>query len=124
MIVRNEAKWDGIGYCYSFDTVYNIWITVTVPFDELIPVFRAKTVKDGSKFDGSSIFSFQLMLSKFEYDGALNPKFTPGIFQLELESVKAYGGQTLPRFVMVSSAGVTRPARPGINLEEERRQSE
>jgi len=119
LIVRNEAKWDGIGYCYSFDTVYNIWITVTVPFDELIPVFRAKTVKDGSKFDGSSIFSFQLMLSKFEYDGALNPKFTPGIFQLELESVKAYGGQTLPRFVMVSSAGVTRPGRPGINLEEE-----
>ena len=119
LIVRNEAKWDGIGYCYSFDTVYNIWITVTVPFDELIPVFRAKTVKDGSKFDGSSVFSFQLMLSKFEYDGALNPKFTPGIFQLELESVKAYGGQTLPRFVMVSSAGVTRPGRPGINLEEE-----
>ncbi|MEG5046470.1 CIA30 family protein, partial [Microcoleus sp. B4-C1] len=119
LIVRSEAKWDGIGYCYSFDTVYNIWITVTVPFDELIPVFRAKTVKDGSKFDASSIFSFQLMLSKFEYDGALNPKFTPGIFQLELESIKADGGQTLPRFVMVSSAGVTRPGRPGINLEEE-----
>ncbi|MEG4516165.1 MULTISPECIES: CIA30 family protein [unclassified Microcoleus] len=119
LIVRNEAKWDGIGYCYSFDTVYNIWITVTVPFDELIPVFRAKTVKDGSKFDASSIFSFQLMLSKFEYDGALNPKFTPGIFQLELESIKADGGQALPRFVMVSSAGVTRPGRPGINLEEE-----
>jgi uncharacterized protein YbjT (DUF2867 family) len=119
LIVRSEAKWDGIGYCYSFDTVYNIWITVTVPFDELIPVFRAKTVKDGSKFDASSIFSFQLMLSKFEYDGALNPKFTPGIFQLELESIKADGGENLPRFVMVSSAGVTRPGRPGINLEEE-----
>src|SRR6476469_9159386 len=119
LIVRSEAKWDGIGYCYSFDTVYNIWITVNVPFDELIPVFRAKTVKDGSKFDASSIFSFQLMLSKFEYDGALNPKFTPGLFQLELESIKADGGQTFPRFVMVSSAGVTRPGRPGINLEEE-----
>ena len=119
LIVRSEAKWDGIGYCYSFDTVYNTWITVVVPFDRLIPVFRAKTVKDGSKFDASSIFSFQLMLSKFEYDGALNPKFTPGIFQLQLESVKAYAEQELPKFVMVSSAGVTRPGRPGINLEEE-----
>lgn len=119
LIVRSEAKWDGIGYCYSFDTVYNIWITVTIPFEKLIPVFRAKTVKDGSRLNTQTIYSFQLMLSKFEYDGALNPKFTPGSFQLELESVKAYSEQELPRFVMVSSAGVTRPGRPGINLEEE-----
>ncbi|MEZ2278783.1 MAG: CIA30 family protein [Microcoleus sp.] len=119
LIVRSEAKWDGIGYCYSFDTVYNIWITVTIPFEKLIPVFRAKTVKDGSKLNTQTIYSFQLMLSKFEYDGALNPKFTPGSFQLQLESVKAYSEQELPRFVMVSSAGVTRPGRPGINLEEE-----
>ncbi|XZO02457.1 MAG: CIA30 family protein [Microcoleus sp.] len=119
LIVRSEAKWDGIGYCYSFDTVYNIWITVTIPFEKLIPVFRAKTVKDGSKLNTQTIYSFQLMLSKFEYDGALNPKFTPGGFQLQLESVKAYSQQELPRFVMVSSAGVTRPGRPGINLEEE-----
>ncbi|MEZ2303512.1 MAG: CIA30 family protein [Microcoleus sp.] len=119
LIVRSEAKWDGIGYCYSFDTVYNIWITVTIPFEKLIPVFRAKTVKDGSRLNTQTIYSFQLMLSKFEYDGALNPKFTPGGFQLQLESVKAYSQQELPRFVMVSSAGVTRPGRPGINLEEE-----
>ena len=119
LIVRSESKWDGIGYCYSFDTVYNIWITVTIPFENLIPVFRAKTVKDGSQLNTKSIYSFQLMLSKFEYDGALNPKFTPGIFQLQLESVKAYAEQELPKFVMVSSAGVTRPGRPGINLEEE-----
>ena len=119
LIARSEAKWDGIGYCYSFDTVYNTWITVTVPFDKLIPVFRAKTVKDGSKLNPQSIYSFQLMLSKFEYDGALNPKFTPGSFQLQLESIKACDGLALPKFVMVSSAGVTRPGRPGINLEEE-----
>lgn len=118
-IIRSDAKWDGIGYCYSFDTVYNVWITVRIPFDELIPVFRAKTVKDSPKLDTSSISSLQLMLSKFEYDGALNPKFSPGNFQLQLESIKAYGGQVLPKFVMVSSAGVTRPGRPGINLEEE-----
>jgi len=118
-IIRSEAKWDGIGYCYSFDTVYNIWITVTIPLDKLIPVFRAKTVNSGAKLDTSHIYSFQLMLSKFEYDGALNPKFRPGIFQLQLESVAACDGIALPRFVMVSSAGVTRPGRPGINLEEE-----
>lgn len=59
------------------------------------------------------------MLSKFEYDKALNPKFSPGDFRLELESIKAYGGERLPKFVMVSSAGVTRPGKPGLNLDEE-----
>ncbi len=118
-IVRNEAKWDSISYCYSFDTVYNIWVNVRIPFEALIPVFRAKTLKNGAPFDPSSIYSFQLMLSKFEYDGALNPKFEPGIFQLQVESVKAYGGKILPQFVHVSSAGVTRPGRPGLNLDEE-----
>jgi uncharacterized protein YbjT (DUF2867 family) len=59
------------------------------------------------------------MLSKFEYDGALNPNFSPGGFALQVESIKAYGGAKLPQFVLVSSAGVTRPGRPGINLEEE-----
>lgn len=117
-IIRNEEKWDGIGYCYSFDTVYNIWMSVLIPFSQLIPVFRAKTVKNAQPFDGSHITSFQLMLSKFEYDGELNPKFSPGLFQLEMESIKAYNPQS-PRFILVSSAGVTRPGRPGINLEEE-----
>ena len=117
--IRSNSAWDGIGYAYSFDTVYNIWTTVRIPFKDLIPVFRAKTVKDAAPIDASQIYSFQLMLSKFEYDGELNPKFQPGLFQLEVESIKAYGGETLPKFVMVSSAGVTRPGRPGINLEAE-----
>ncbi|MGB3532417.1 MAG: CIA30 family protein [Microcoleaceae cyanobacterium] len=118
-IVRNDPKWDSIAYCYSFDTVNNIEMTIRIPFNELIPVFRAKTVKDGQPFDPTEIYSFQLMLSKFEYDGELNPKFKPGNFQLQIESMKAYGGKKLPRFVLVSSAGVTRPGKPGLNLEEE-----
>lgn len=119
-ILRSETKWDGIGYSYSFDTVPDTWITVRIPFSNLIPVFRAKTLKDAEPLDPSHIYSFQLMLSKFEYDGELNPKFAPGFFQLQIESIKAYGGETtLPQFVMISSAGVTRPGRPGLNLEEE-----
>ncbi|MEY3867247.1 MAG: hypothetical protein RLZZ338_1138 [Cyanobacteriota bacterium] len=119
LIIRSEDKWDGLGYCYSFDTVYNIWMSVIIPFDQLIPVIRAKTVKNAAPFDPTHITSFQLMHSKFEYDGALNPKFEAGIFQLEIESIKAYNSEKVPRFIMVSSAGVTRPGRPGLNLEEE-----
>ncbi|MBD2694621.1 CIA30 family protein [Anabaena catenula] len=119
IFLRTESTWDGVGYSYSFDTVANTWIDITIPFANLVPVFRAKIVKDSPKIDSSKVCSFQLMLSKFEYDGALNPKFTAGGFALQLESIKAYGGESLPQFVLISSAGVTRPGRPGINLDEE-----
>ncbi len=119
LFLRTDTKWDGVGYSYSFDTVDNTWITVRVPFSDLIPVFRAKVVQNCPPINTSQVSSFQLMLSKFEYDGALNPKFSPGGFALQIESIKAYGGETFPRFVLVSSAGVTRPGRPGINLDEE-----
>lgn len=115
-ILRGEDNWDGIGYSYSFDTVHNYPTTVRIPFKDLIPVFRAKTVSD-AKLDTSKIYAMQLMLSKFEYDGELNPKFEAGNFGLAVEYIKAYGGKAKPQFVMVSSAGVTRPNRPGIDLE-------
>lgn len=118
-IIRCEGKWDGIGYCYSFDTIYNFTQTIVIPFAHLIPVFRAKTVPEAEGFDASKVYSMQLMLSKFEYNGGLNPKFSPGLFGLEVESIKAYGGKPKPQFIMISSAGVTRPGRPGLNLEQE-----
>jgi uncharacterized protein YbjT (DUF2867 family) len=119
IFLRTEAVWDGIGYSYGFDTVANTWIDIRVPFKDLVPVFRAKSVKDCPAIEKSKIRSFQLMLSKFEYDGALNPNFSPGGFSLQVESMKAYGGGNLSQFVLISSAGVTRPGRPGINLDEE-----
>lgn len=119
-IIRCEGKWDGVGYCYSFDTFNNVWQTIDIPFKDLIPVFRAKTVPEMGDFDSSKVYSMQLMHSKFEYDGALNPQFSPGLFCLEIESIKAYGGQVkTPQYIMVSSAGVTRPGRPNLNLDEE-----
>jgi uncharacterized protein YbjT (DUF2867 family) len=119
LFLRSDAVWDGVGYSHSFDTVADTWINIRVPFQDLIPVFRAKVVKDRPQIDKSKISSFQLMLSKFEYDGELNPSFAPGAFELQVESISAYGSETVPRFVLVSSAGVTRRGRPGINLEEE-----
>ena len=117
--IRTDPKWDGVAYSHSFDTEPHSWITVRIPFDTLIPVFRAKTMDFAERIDPSKISSFQLMLSKFEYDKELNPKFEPGGFALQVESLKAYGGSAIPQFVMISSAGVTRPGRPGIILEEE-----
>ncbi|KYC35549.1 NADH:ubiquinone oxidoreductase [Scytonema hofmannii PCC 7110] len=118
-LLRTETQWDGVAYSYSFDTEANTWMNIRIPFADAIAVFRAKTLPDYQPIDTRKICSFQLMLSKFEYDGGLNPKFTPGGFSLQVESIKAYSKQVLPQFVLVSSAGVTRPGRPGINLDEE-----
>ncbi|NJO42699.1 MAG: CIA30 family protein [Cyanobacteria bacterium CRU_2_1] len=88
-MLRTETRWDGIAYCYSFDTQADRWITIQIPFSAVVPVFRAKTV-EGNPIDPHHVYAMQLMLSKFEYDGALNPHFQPGFFQLQVEAIRAY----------------------------------
>eukprot|EP00188_Purpureofilum_apyrenoidigerum_P006392 Plantae.Rhodophyta-Purpureofilum_apyrenoidigerum.ctg9887.p1 GENE.Plantae.Rhodophyta-Purpureofilum_apyrenoidigerum.ctg9887~~Plantae.Rhodophyta-Purpureofilum_apyrenoidigerum.ctg9887.p1 ORF type:complete len:529 (-),score=109.50 Plantae.Rhodophyta-Purpureofilum_apyrenoidigerum.ctg9887:234-1763(-) len=116
-IVRTDEKWDGIAFCFSFDTVKDKWIDVDVPFDQLRAVFRAKTVE--AKFDPRSVRAVQFMLSKFEYDGELNPNFTEGPFCLNLD--KIFTSSAAPKILHVSSAGVTRVLRKDEfpNLENE-----
>ncbi|KAL2647719.1 hypothetical protein AAZV13_05G134700 [Glycine max] len=91
---------------------------IRVPFSSLRPVFRARTVSDAPPFDPSIVVSLQLMFSKFEYDGKLNETFVEGPFELPVSSIHAYiiKDPITPRFVHVSSAGVTRPERPGLDL--------
>jgi hypothetical protein len=118
-MLRMAETWDSVAYCYSFDTRAEDWMTVSIPFHDLIPVFRAKTVAGAPPLDPHRICALQLMLSKFEYDGALNPAFQPGPFQLELRSVELYGSPPgdrpwilladLPESV-VGSAQVVSPA--------------
>ena len=105
--VRTEPKWDGVGYAYSFDTIADRWLTIQIPFSDLVPIFRAKTVNEAAPIDPTQICSFQLMLSKFEYDRNLNPRFTPGLFSLQLESILAYGGAVTPQLVAIDSHPVS-----------------
>ncbi|MGK7891808.1 MAG: CIA30 family protein [Leptolyngbyaceae cyanobacterium] len=90
-LLRDQAQWDGVAYAYSFDTVADTWLTVAVPFAEMVPVFRARTMDAVTHaLDSQRVRAFQFMLSKFEYDGQLNPSFTPGDFRLYVESVCGY----------------------------------
>jgi hypothetical protein len=89
-LLRDEETWDSVAYAYSFNTKSGVWLTVRIPFAELVPVLRAKTVKNGPTLNSRRIRSLQLMLSKFEYDGALNPYFTAGEFALVLGSIGMY----------------------------------
>ncbi|GFQ06983.1 probable complex i intermediate-associated protein 30 [Phtheirospermum japonicum] len=101
LIVRTSRDWDTIGYTTGFGTAKDQWQSIRLPFSSLRPIFRART----------------LMFSKFEYDGKLNPTFVEGPFQLPVSSIRTYLKEPItPRFVHVSSAGVTRPDRPGLDL--------
>jgi len=131
-ILRPDAPWDGVGYCCSFVATEaragaggDGWTTVRLPFASFAPVFRARRLADKPAFDPSTqpITSVQLMLSKFEYDGELSPEFREGAFELPIASMRAYtstaSADAGARVVHVSSAGVTRPDRPGIDVDKE-----
>lgn len=88
--LRSSLGWDTMAYAYAFNTVAGEWITVRVPFVEMVAVQRAKTIPNAPPVDTRNLRSFQLMLSKFEYNGQLNPSFTAGRFSLSVESIRAY----------------------------------
>ncbi|MCG9892292.1 MAG: CIA30 family protein [Thermosynechococcaceae cyanobacterium MS004] len=87
-LIRDGESWESVAYAFSFDTVPGEWIDVQIPFANLVPVFRAKTVENAPPLDIALVRSLQLMLSKFEYDGALNPHFNPGSFTLCIQSIQ------------------------------------
>lgn len=136
LILRTDPGWDSLTYCASFDTKKSssAFETVKIPWSRFKPVFRARSASGAPPLDTSRIVSLQLMLSKFEYDGDLNPTHTPGGFEFELRVSKIVAlaaapssssssspstPKRKPAFIHVSSAGVTRPNRPGINVDEE-----
>ncbi|MEB3292144.1 MAG: CIA30 family protein [Synechococcales bacterium] len=89
-LLRTDSGWDTIAFSHAFDTLPAQWMTVRVPFAQMIPVFRARTLQNTAPLNARQVRSLQFMLSKFEYDGQLNPKFQPGPFQLKIESIRGY----------------------------------
>ena len=107
-IVRNSQDWDSPAYIYSFDTVADTWTTVDVPFAEMVRTFRAKSIPDAPQLETSRVYSFQLMLSKFEYDRQLNPKFEAGPFSLTMSRVSVYRArQGVPLIVVANKHDLT-----------------
>ena len=81
VILRDQAGWDTIAWCFSFDTTAGQWIDLKAPLSAFIPVVRGNTLRSAPRaLDRSKIYSVQVMLSKYEYDGGLNPNFQEGRF--------------------------------------------
>lgn len=93
------------------------WQTIRIPFGDFVPVIRGKIAyadsnPEGSQFaselDLTDVKSIGLVCSKIEPGGSPCPLFREGPFRLELRRIDAYRATT-PRFILVSSAAVTRP---------------
>lgn len=93
-ITRWDEEWNGIAWSYSFDTVKDKTIKVRIPLSKLKPTRYAKTLPDAF-FSRSTLRALQISLSKFEYDGALNPSWREGPFYLKVESIKTYSDDWL-----------------------------
>jgi hypothetical protein len=120
-LLRDRSGWDSVAYAYAFDTLHlaqegeavgpdlsdptvpnpvpidlassaGQWQRVRIPFAQMVPVLRARTLSQYGPIQLMTVRSLQLMLSKFEYDGQLNPSFRPGNFQLDLAWIRTYSG--------------------------------
>ncbi|MDA0265970.1 MAG: CIA30 family protein [Cyanobacteria bacterium] len=103
LILRDRPAWDGAAYCGSFDTVPGEWQSVEIAFADLIATFRARSIANAQPFNSAQVWALQLMLSKFEYDGALNPRFQPGSFALDMRSISVYQPAKLPPLIAIAT---------------------
>ena len=87
VVLRDSTEFNGISWTTS--TNVGDKSRVKIPFAKQVPTIFAKTVP-GETFSKENVKGMQFVYSKFEYDGALNSKFSLGDFQLQVEEVRAY----------------------------------
>jgi hypothetical protein len=100
-ILRDSSGWDSLAYSHSFDTQATTPIAIQIPFQDMVATFRARSQPDASPLQPAHICSMQLMLSKFEYDGALNPTFEAGGFQLAVSRIGVFRSAPKPLILLL-----------------------
>lgn len=100
-VLRDSTEFNGVCWTSSIDVGEPSFMdffkgkeeegvsTVRIPFDKQVPTIRGETIPDVT-FNEQSVVAVQVVLSKFEYDGELNPKFAVGDLELQIKEIKAY----------------------------------
>lgn len=78
--VRIDDRFDGIAYRAYFETREGEWNTVRVPFNEFLPTFRGRILRDAPELDPSIIHQVGFLLADKK----------PGPFSLEIDYVRAW----------------------------------
>jgi monofunctional biosynthetic peptidoglycan transglycosylase len=61
--LRTDDEFEGVAYQASFATRSEKWITVHLPFDEFVPVFRGRAVPEAHKLEAGHIRRIGLMIA-------------------------------------------------------------
>lgn len=78
--MRTDGRFDGVSYRYHFETEKNQWQTIAIPFDECVPVFRGRILRNVGPVSPKDIQQLGIMISDNQ----------TGEFQLEIQWIKAY----------------------------------
>eukprot|EP01038_Epipyxis_sp_PR26KG_P007116 gene7116-9712_t len=89
-IIRDDDEWNGTAWSTLFDTEKGKLLSIKLPFNKFKPTRFARVTYQANPFKKESLTALQISLSKFEYDGQLNPKFKEGPFDVLIESITSY----------------------------------
>ena len=89
LVVRDSTEFNGIGWTTSVDNKKGS-NTLRALFSKQIPTRFAKRLSGSETFSKDQVKGVQLVYSKFEYDGDLNPSFSVGDFQLQVLEIRAF----------------------------------
>jgi len=78
--VQTNNRFDGISYQFKFETQKDQWQTISIPFDECVPVFRGRLLRNIEPISPNDIQQVGFLIS----DGQT------GEFELEILWIKAY----------------------------------
>lgn len=78
--LRVANSLDGPAYEIEFDTIPDTWVTVDLPFEDAVPTFRGRRLRDMPPLRGEDILQVGFMIADKQ----------DGPFRLELDWVKAY----------------------------------
>ena len=78
--IRTGDRLGGVSYRYHFETGTGQWQSITIPFNECVPVFRGRILPDVEPVSPEDIQQVGFLISDKQ----------SGEFQLEIQWIKAY----------------------------------
>ena len=78
--LKLDPSLDGPLYQKDFTPKKDVWTTVRIPFDQLVPTYHGRVLRDYPPLDPTRIKSFTLMIADKQ----------AGLFRLEVDWIKAY----------------------------------
>ncbi len=78
--LRTDDRFDGISYRYEFTAEANTWMTIAIPFQDFVPVFRGRILEDVEPIDPGKVQQVGFLIANKQAEK----------FNLEVDWIKAY----------------------------------